>query len=116
MEIIGALAFVVILIFGASQNWKLSIKTILVIVLIEGALRRWALPQAKDLIYFLKDFILIGAYIGFASRPRQLADRYPFIKELTLVIAIVCILQSFNPSLGSPIIGLLGIRLEFGKN
>jgi hypothetical protein len=58
MEIIGALAFVVILIFGASQNWKLSIKTILVIVLIEGALRRWALPQAKDLIYFLKDFIL----------------------------------------------------------
>ncbi len=110
MEIIGALAFVVILIFGASQNWKLSIKTILVIVLIEGALRRWALPQAKDLIYFLKDFILIGAYIGFASRPRQLEDRYPFIKELTLVIAIVCILQSFNPSLGSPIIGLLGIR------
>lgn len=110
MEIIGALAFVVILIFGASQNWKLSIKTILVIVLIEGALRRWALPQAKDLIYFLKDFILIGAYIGFASRPRQLADPYPFIKELTLVIAIVCILQSFNPSLGSPIIGLLGIR------
>jgi hypothetical protein len=54
--------------------------------------------------------LLIGAYIGFASRPRQLADRYPFIKELTLVIAIVCILQSFNPSLGSPIIGLLGIR------
>ncbi|WP_103668172.1 hypothetical protein [Pseudanabaena sp. BC1403] len=110
MEIIGALTFVVLIIFGASQNWKLSIKTILVIVLIEGALRRWAFPQVKDLIYFLKDFILIGAYIGFASRPRQLEDRYPFIKELSLVIAIVCFLQSFNPSLGSPIIGLLGIR------
>ncbi len=110
MEIIGTIAFVMLLIFGASQNWKLSIKTILVVVLLEGALRRWALPQAKDLIYFLKDFILIGAYIGFASRSRQLEDRYPLIKELTIVIAIVCFLQSFNPSLGSPIIGLLGIR------
>lgn len=110
MEIVGLSILVLLIIFGSSQNWKLSIKTILVIVLFEGALRRWFFPQARDLIYFLKDFILIGAYIGFARRSRQLVDRYPFIKELTITIAIVCCLQSFNPSLGSPIIGLLGIR------
>lgn len=110
MEIVGGLIFVLVIMFGASQNWKLSIKIILILVIIEGGLRRWAFPGAKDLIYFLKDFILIGSYLGFASRPRPIADQYPFIKELTGVIAIICCLQAFNPSLGSPIVGLLGIR------
>jgi len=110
MEILGGLIFTLGVIYSASQNWKLSIKTILVIVIIEGGLRRWAFPQARDLIYFFKDFILIGSYLGFASRPRPFADQYPFIKELTGVIAILCCLQAFNPSLGSPIVGLLGIR------
>ncbi len=110
MEILGGLIFALMVIFGASQNWKLSIKTILVIVIVEGGLRRWAFPGARDLIYFFKDFILIGSYLGFASRPRPMVDRYPFIKELTGLIAIMCCGQAFNPSLGSPIVGLLGIR------
>jgi hypothetical protein len=110
MEILGAVLLVLVIVLGASQNWKLSIKTILVLVVVEGALRRWVFPQARDLIYFLKDFILIGSYIGFASRPHFLLDRFPLIKELTLVIAILCGLQAFNPSLGSPIVGLIGIR------
>jgi hypothetical protein len=110
MEILGAILLVLVIILGASQNWKLSIKTILVLVVVEGALRRWVFPQARDLIYFFKDFILIGSYVGFASRPRLLIDRFSWIKELTFVIAILCILQAFNPSLGSPIVGLIGIR------
>ena len=110
MEILGAILLILVIILGASQNWKLSIKTILVLVVVEGALRRWVFPQARDLIYFFKDFILIGSYVGFASRPRLLLDRFSWIKELTFVIAILCILQAFNPSLGSPIVGLIGIR------
>jgi len=110
MEIIGALILALLIIFEASQKWKLAIKSVLVIVVIEGALRRWAFPQARDLIYFFKDFILIGGYIGFANRPRPFVDRYPFIKELALVVAVFCCLQAFNPSLGSPIVGLIGIR------
>ncbi len=110
VNIVGGLIFALVVIFGAATNWKLSIKTILIIVIIEGGLRRWAFPGAKDLIYFFKDFILIGSYLGFASRPRPIADQYPFIKELTGLIAILCCFQAFNPSLGSPIVGLLGIR------
>lgn len=110
MEILGAVLLVLVIVLGASQNWKLSIKTILVLVVVEGALRRWVFPQARDLIYFFKDFILIGSYIGFASRPHLLLDRFPLIKELTFVIAILCGLQAFNPSLGSPVVGLIGIR------
>jgi hypothetical protein len=108
--ILGVLSCAVLIVFGAAKDWKLSIKAILVIVIIEGALRRWAFPQAKDLIYFFKDFILIGSYIGFASRTRLTVARYPAITLLTSLVAIVCCLQALNPGLGSPIIGLLGIR------
>jgi hypothetical protein len=31
----------------------------------EGALRKWVLPQASEMIYFLKDVVLIGAYLNF---------------------------------------------------
>jgi hypothetical protein len=110
MEILGAVLLVLVIVLGASQNWKLSIKTILVLVVVEGALRRWVFPDARDLIYFLKDLILIGSYLGFASQPRPFLDRFPLIKELTLVITVLCGLQAFNPSLGSPIVGLIGIR------
>ncbi len=110
MKIIGPLTLVLLFIYLASERWKLAIKSILVLVIIEGALRRWALPEARDLIYFIKDLVLIGAYIGFYSRPLPLKDRYPLLKELSLVITAFCCLQAFNPNLGSPIIGLLGIR------
>jgi len=110
MQIIGVLALALLIIYGASQKWKLAIKSILVLVIIEGALRRWAFPEARDLIYFFKDLLLIGSYLGFASRPRPMLDRYPLIKNLTLLIAFLCCLQALNPSLGSPIVGLLGIR------
>ncbi|MEI6331105.1 MAG: hypothetical protein WCP16_17830 [Pseudanabaena sp. ELA645] len=109
MEVIAGLILVLV-IFGASQNWKLSIKAILVLIVVEGALRRWAFPQARDLIYFVKDFILIGAYLGFFSKPRLIVDRYPYLKAITQVLSVLCCLLAFNPSLGSPIIGLLGIR------
>lgn len=108
--ILGVLICAVLIVFGAAKDWKLSIKAILVMVIIEGALRRWALPQAKDLIYFFKDFILIGSYIGFASRPRSTVARYPAITLFISLVAIVCCLQVLNPGLGSPIIGLLGLR------
>ena len=46
----------------SSLNWRRSLKTVLVLVVLEGALRKWVLPQASDLLYFLKDFILINAF------------------------------------------------------
>ncbi|MFM6609252.1 MAG: hypothetical protein ACKPJQ_07400, partial [Dolichospermum sp.] len=59
-----ALTFIVYL---SSLNWRKSLKFALVIVVLEGALRKWVLPQASDMIYFLKDIILLGAYLKFYS-------------------------------------------------
>ncbi len=109
---IGFLAAIIVITI-ASSNWKLSVKTVLVLVVIEGALRKWALPQASQLIYFLKDFVLIGAYFAYFGKPRptnRSAIKDGTIKGLAYLIAMWCFLEIFNPNLGSPIIGIFGIR------
>ena len=59
--LIGVVAIVGV----SSLNWRLSVKAIFVIIILEGVLRKWVLPQASDLIYFLKDLVLLGAYLRF---------------------------------------------------
>ncbi len=109
---VGFLAAIAVIIM-ASTNWKFSVKTVLVLVVIEGALRKWALPQASQLIYFLKDFVLIGAYLAFFTGSQQknrLLVKDETIKGLAYLIAFWCAFEIFNPSLGSPIIGIFGAR------
>ncbi|WP_036479473.1 hypothetical protein [Myxosarcina sp. GI1] len=111
--IIGFLGASVVICLAA-QNWRLSVKTALVIVVIEGALRKWGLPQASQLIYFLKDFILIGAYLSYffaGSRSNHhFAVKNRTIEGFVYITTIWCLFQAFNPALGSPIIGFFGIR------
>ncbi|MEQ8463068.1 hypothetical protein [Coleofasciculus sp. E1-EBD-02] len=110
--ILGLLAGTFIACLSA-LNWRLAVKTTLVVVVIEGALRKWAFPQASQLLYFLKDFILFGAYISYFSLPNtklKLAGKHHTITALTCIVALWCLFQSFNPSLGSFVIGIFGIK------
>lgn len=109
---LGLLTAIVVITLS-SLNWKLSVKTVLVLVVIEGALRKWALPQASQLIYFFKDFVLIGAYLAYFASP-QPQNRFRIknetIKGLVYLVALWCFFEIFNPGLGSPIIGIFGAR------
>jgi hypothetical protein len=80
---------------------------------VEGALRKWVLPQASDLIYFLKDFVLLGAYIRYYVLSRtenKLFFPNKFLDILVLVASGWCLFQAFNPSLGSPMVGIFGLK------
>lgn len=110
--LIGVIAILAILYLSFSQ-WKSAIKTVLLLVVIEGALRKWVLPQASELIYFLKDFVLVGAYIryyGTVVFQKKLAIKNNFINVMCFLAAGWCIFQAFNPSLGSPIVGIFGLK------
>ncbi|MBW4462395.1 MAG: hypothetical protein KME47_19470 [Nodosilinea sp. WJT8-NPBG4] len=100
----------------SAQDWQRSVKAVLVLVVLEGALRKWVLPQASQLIYFLKDFVLIGAYLRyFLLSPVQtrIFTQKPFILILVGCMAVWGGVQVFNPSLGSPVIGLFGFKSYF---
>ena len=103
----------------SSQNRRRAVVVALVLVVLEGALRKWFLPQASQLLYFLKDFVLLGAYLSYLF-PSKTAPKVPFrIVRSSVAIALLglnvfwMIPQVFNPSLGSPIIGILGFKNYF---
>ncbi len=109
------LAFIplIIILFLSARNWRRSLYAVFILVVIEGALRKWFLPQFSDLLYFLKDLVLLGAYLHFfffsENTPKLKFQAY-FIKGFLLLVTGWCIFQAFNPSLGSPIVGFFGLR------
>lgn len=107
---------VAIIVYLSSLNWRRSVKAALIIVVLEGALRKWALPQASQLIYFLKDFILIGAYLKFFFFSQE--QHFQVVRQSWIVPILGlgffwCFVQAFNPSLGSFIIGIFGLKNYF---
>lgn len=107
--LIGLLA--IIGFFGISVlHWRRSIQIVFILLVIEGVLRKWVLPQASDLMYFLKDYFLLGAYINFCLVEKRFVFKISFINVLILLITGWCLFQIFNSSLGSPIVGLFGLR------
>jgi hypothetical protein len=107
------LPVLLIITYLASKNWRRAIEVALVLVILEGALRKWVLPEASQLIYFLKDFVLFGAYLRyflFDSKHSRLMNRYNILLVLLGLNLVWMITQVLNPSLGSPIIGIFGLK------
>jgi hypothetical protein len=97
-------------------HWRNLIKAALIIAILDGALRKWFFPGFANVLYFLKDFVLIAAYFQFfflenihPKIPRELRNVVPLF---IMVVAFIS-LQALNPALGSPIAGLMGMRNYF---
>lgn len=110
--ILGLVALIVV-VYLSARDWRRSILAVFVLIIFEGALRKWVLPQLSDLLYFLKDLVLLGAYLRFFFFSDH-SPKHPFksyaIKSFLVLSAIWCFFQVFNPSLGSPVAGLFGLR------
>lgn len=115
----------------AALDWRRAVKAALVLVVIEGAIRKWILPQASDLVYFLKDIVLLGAYVryflldegrgrltaargalccGGRGRWRMPASDFGGLKVLLVLVASVIALQALNVRQGSVLVGLFGFK------
>jgi hypothetical protein len=104
----GALILFVI----SSWNWRRAVKAALVLAVIEGAIRKWVLPGASDLVYFLKDIILLGAYARYFiyEHKSKRALAAPELKVLLWIAMILIGLQVFNIRLASAAVGLFGFK------
>ncbi len=103
----------VVIVYLSALNWRRTVKVVFIIVVLEGAVRKWLLPQANEMMYFLKDMVLIGAYFnfyGFSVWQKKLSPKIHFINLLIFVVIGWCFFQAFNPSLGSPVVGFFGLR------
>jgi len=114
MKLVLALFIVLAIFYWSYQDWRRSLKAIFFILVIDGALRKWVLPQASEAIYFLKDLVLLGSYVRYFIFPQKKEPRFPIqnniINLMVFVAAGWVLFQSFNPNLGSPVVGILGIK------
>ena len=110
---LGVASLGALLLFAISSlNWRRSVKIALALVIVEGAIRKWILPQASDLVYFLKDIVLLGAYARYfifdhAPSPSIDSSR---VKTLLWIATLIIGLQALNIRLASVAVGLFGFK------
>lgn len=113
MKLILALVVFGAIVYISFQDWRRSVKAVFFILVIDGALRKWVLPQASAGLYFLKDIVLLGAYLRyyiFPTKEPHFPIRNNIINLLIWLASGWCIFQAFNPKLGSPLVGILGLK------
>lgn len=84
MKVLIALLAVAGIFLFSFSNWRRAVNIAFFLIVIEGALRKWVLPQASELIYFLKDFVLLGAYVKYyvVGGGRKFAIKNHFINVM----------------------------------
>ncbi len=111
---IGAVCALVLIAWSYS-HWRAAIKIAFVAVLFEGAIRKWILPQGQELVYFLKDVFLLGAYLKFyfAPDPEIRAYRLRVPSVVVIVLSAIVCFSALNPNINSPLLSLYGIKIYF---
>lgn len=96
------------------RRWQLAVQAALILLVFEGAIRKWLLPGAQDLVYFAKDVLLLGAYVGFFRSRRRLAiPAAPILYASLALGAVIGCFQIFNPRLPNLLVGVLGFKAYF---
>jgi hypothetical protein len=111
----------IVVIFGGAfaliwsiTRWQRALQVVFYLVVVEGALRKWVFPGAQDLIYFGKDALLVGIYIGYM----RAQGRYRPAKASLLYACLglgagIGLLEIFNPALPNILVGILGFKAYF---
>src|SRR5206468_6400442 len=99
----------------AFRRWRIAIQYALLLMIFEGAIRKWVFPSAQDLVCFAKDVLLLGAYLGFfrGPRPRLRLPALPALYGALAAVALVGLLQVFNPALPNLLVGIFGFKAYF---
>jgi hypothetical protein len=112
MDIVAIIILGIMVVCGAAARWKLAIQAALVLAIFEGAIRKWAFPGAGNLIYFGKDIILFGAYIGaFLDGKRSRVSDYRSLSVFLIAASAIVFLASINPNQGSILGGGFGLKV-----
>jgi hypothetical protein len=100
----------------AFRRWRAAVQLAILLMIFEGAIRKWVFPGAQDLIYFAKDVLLLGAYLGFFRDRPRLRLRLPALPAfygLLGAAALFGLVEVFNPALPNLLVGVFGFKAYF---
>ncbi|MGV3660328.1 MAG: hypothetical protein ACO1TE_09080 [Prosthecobacter sp.] len=94
-------------------HWRAAVKVAFVIALLEGAIRKWLLPGGQEMIYFLKDTFLVGAYIKFFLFPDPELRSYSLKIPTTAICMLAAMIfpAALNSNIGSALLAVYGLKI-----
>lgn len=101
------------ILFGFAQR-RASVLSVLILVVFEGAIRKWFLTDrfGGATVYFLKDALLLGVYLRYASKRQTVSLRLPTLpwRGLLILFAEYLAIEILNPGLPSMTLGVVGFK------
>ncbi len=98
------------------RYWRATILAIPFWLLLEGVFRKWVFPSAHIPIYFIKDIVLMAAFLRFLSlRMTGRMTRHSSLKVYDfffLLLVVWTFLEMFNPSIPHVAIAIMGIKVH----
>jgi hypothetical protein len=98
----------------SSPIWQKLIWSVMFLVVCEGAIRKWIVPGQQQAVYFVKDFLLIVAYLAFLSSRAFYHGTHLGVmiglKVLLICSAIYFGFEILNPNSPSILLSLVGFK------
>jgi len=108
LVVLGIAALVTIL-----RNWRTGLYCFMAWILVEDLVRKYL--GNNMIIYFAKDFAVLGLYLSFLFERKFTTKRLckPRFVITFVVFFWYCLIQAFNPASTSIFYGLMGMKLYF---
>jgi hypothetical protein len=92
------------------RDWRRATLFAMLLMIFEGVLRKWVLPQAEQMLYLVKDVVLLAAYAGFFLKHRRVlpSQRVRPLLVLAGIASVFGLVQIMNPHLPSLALALVG--------
>lgn len=102
-----------VIVMWSYSHWRAAVKIAFIIALLEGAIRKWLLPSGQEMVYFLKDVFLVGAYLKFFLAPDPELRAYTLRLPTTTICVLAALLfpTALNPNIGSALLALYGLKI-----
>jgi hypothetical protein len=115
-EMLLLAAIVVPCLLMAVRYWQHALFSVFVLLVLEGALRKWVFPSGQALIYFVKDVVLMAAYLGFFLYCRRSEGGVVGVTAIRIVLSLTFLfgfIEVFNPNSPSVLVGIMGLKAYF---
>jgi len=92
--------------------YQIVLLALLVLLVYDGAVRKWLLPQAEQIVFILKDALLIVALgLSAAWRPHKTSSSFPAaVQAMLFLYATWVLLEVANQNLPNLLVGLWGVK------
>lgn len=110
----AVLAILLVAVLLGFSQWRASVISVMLLVVFEGAIRKWFVTDRYGgaTVYFLKDALLLGAYVRFIVDRPSTSYRLPRLpwSGLLLLFGEYAAIEVLNPNLPRFTLGLIGFK------